>query len=291
MKHSQRSSVVLALGAFVLWGLFPVYWKQLTHVNPIEVLSHRVIWSVPFILIVLFALSRLTHLFEALKKPNIFWPLLATSLLISLNWGIYIWAVAQDKVVEASMGYFLSPIMSVVIGVLMFKERLNSLQWLAVCIAAGGVIYLFIAKNLLPWVALSLGISFALYGGLRKKSGVDSVVGLLMETILILPVALAWLWLTSYQQGIAFDFSLTATNLLLIGGGVVTALPLLLFVQGAKNLNLSTVGLWFYLTPTIQFFIGWLLYGEALLQADMVAFCCIWIALAIFAWQGYRQSQ
>ncbi len=291
MKINRLSGVLFALGAFILWGLFPLYWKQLIHVEPLEVLAHRVVWSVPFVGAVVLIGGKFGLLLEAFRNIRGLAILAISSLLISLNWGVYIWAVSVDRVVEASMGYFLTPLLSVVLGLLIFGERLHRIQWAAVSIAATGVLYLFVAKSVPPWVALILGISFASYGAIRKQAVQDSVTGLFVELLAVFPIALLYLIFLGVNDMMGFSGSDFKTDLLLIGAGVVTASPVLLFVAGARQLHLSTVGLLFYLTPTIQFLIGILVYDETLLPADLIAFICIWTALVLFASHGYIQSR
>lgn len=291
MISRTTGGVALALGAYVIWGLFPLYWKQLLHVDPLEVLAHRILWSVPFVGLVIVIGRRWNQLFDMLRNPRRLMVLGLTACLISINWGFYIWAMGLNKVLEASMGYFLTPLFNVVIGMLMFRETLHRTQWLAVLIATLGVLYLFINKGVPPWIALALGGSFAAYGALRKRATHDSINGFFMETVLIAPVAILYIiWIATPRAGGFLDASLS-TDLLLVGAGVLTATPLLLFVAGAQRLHYSTVGLLFYLTPTIQFLIGVLVYDEPLARADLVAFVCIWTALALFAGHGYVVSR
>lgn len=279
--------VGLAVLAYVLWGLFPIYWKQLIHVDAVEVLAHRVLWSVPFAGAVVLIQGRLAALRQIFSNRQHLLILSVTSCLISVNWGVYIWAMGQDKVVEASMGYFLSPLMSVAIGLVVFGEKIDRYQKAALLIAACGVAGMFVAKQIVPWVALILGASFAAYGALRKQVTIDSVTGLFIETLLILPVALGWVLYSMSQGTSGFQSVSISTDILLIGGGIVTATPLLLFIAGAKGMRLSSLGLLFYITPTLQFVIGLTLYQEALKRADLVAFVCIWLALATFAWRQW----
>lgn len=291
MMPSTVTGVLLALGGFIIWGLFPLYWKLLVHVNAFEVLSHRVLWSVPFIGIVIFISQRGTELFTTLRQPKRLGVLTLSAMLISLNWGVYIWAISVDKVVEASMGYYLTPLLNVVIGVAVFGEHMARIQKIAVAIAIAGVLYLFVTKGVAPWVALILGISFAAYGALRKHAVQDSVTGLFLETLLISPLAIGYVaWLASNHAS-AFLAGPMSTTLLLAGAGVVTATPLMLFVAGAKRLHYATVGLLFYLTPSIQFLIGTFIFHEPLDSSDLVAFGCIWLALVLFASHGTITSR
>ncbi len=283
------SGVLLALAAVTLWGLFPIYWKQLTHVDPLEVLAHRALWSVPFTAALVWLGGNRETLVAILRASRRIGVLALTAGLISINWGVYIWAMGQDKVVEASMGYFLSPLISVALGVMVFGERLGPFRSVAIAVAASGVLYLFAARGAPPWIALVLGLSFACYGALRKRAAPDPISGMLVETALLAPVALAYLALSPEPS--AFLAGSVTTDLLLAGAGAVTALPLMLFVAAAGRLHYATVGLLFYLTPTIQFVIGIWYYREPLTAADLVAFGAIWTALAIFAITGVVEAR
>lgn len=286
MNRQALVGVAGALGAFSIWGLFPVYWQLLGHVEPFTILSHRVLWSAPFVGLVILVGRRWHALVAAVRDPRGLAVLVATAVLISINWGVYIWAVSAGKVVEASMGYFLTPLCNVLLGFVMFRERLALIQWMAVGIAVAGVLYLFVARDVAPWVALTLAISFAGYGALRKQAVSDSITGLFLETLLVAPAAWIYLGLLSAPGGGFGDFSI-GTDLLLVGAGVITATPLLLFVAAAKRLHYATVGLLFYLTPTMQFVLGVTLFGESLQRAELVGFACVWTALALFAAHGY----
>ncbi len=290
MNRGVLVGVVAALGAFSIWGLFPVYWHLLGHVEPFTVLSHRVLWSAPFVGLVILVGRRWHALVAAVREPRHLVVLVATAVLISVNWGVYIWAVSVGKVVEASMGYFLTPLFNVLLGFAMFRERLAPIQWLAVGIAGAGVLYLFVARDVAPWVALTLAVSFAGYGALRKQAVSDSITGLFLETLLVAPAAWIYLGILSTPGGGFGDFS-PATDLLLVGAGVITATPLLLFVAAAKRLHYATVGLLFYLTPSMQFVLGVTVFGETLERVEIVAFACVWTALVLFAAHGYIVSR
>lgn len=284
---NRLTGVLLALGGFVLWGLSPIYWKQLPHLHPLEVLSHRVIWSAPFLILVMAVAGSLPRLVHALREYRKLPILVLSAAMVSINWGVYIWAVSANKVVEASMGYFLTPLLNVLIGLLVFRERLRRMQWLAVSIAALGVLWLFQVRGVPPWVALTLGISFAVYGALRKSAAQDTLAGLFVETLIVAPFALVLLGaLAARGQPGFLDFG-APTLLLALGAGLMTATPLILFVAGARRLHYSTVGVVFYVTPTLQFLIGAFVYDEPLPAAELAGFACIWLALAIFALHGY----
>ncbi|MEA3290827.1 MAG: EamA family transporter RarD [Pseudomonadota bacterium] len=273
---------LLALGAYVGWGLFPLYWKQLAHVAPEEVLVHRLLWSLPFVAIVILLSRNWPLVVNVLRKKRQVGFLTLSAILISINWGVYIWAVANNQVVGASMGYFLTPLLHVLLGLLVFDERLNRGQWLAVALAFAGVTWQIVRLGELPWVGLTVGFSFALYGMLRKKVAADSATGLFIETLLLFPFGLGLVFWWHRQGTGSFLHIDTSTDLLLILGGAVTAIPLLLFAAGARRLPLATMGLLFYLTPTMQFLIGVLVYDEPLERARLYGFALIWAGLLVY---------
>jgi len=273
------------LTSYIGWGLFPIYWSLLGHVPPLEILLHRMLWAVP-VLILLVALStrRKTQLIAAFHS----WPemrlLTASSVVICINWGIYIWAVSNQRVIEASMGYFLTPFLNIIVGLLIFKEKLDPLKVAAIVCAAAGVFYYILKAGIFPWVGLSLGFSFAAYGLFRKKMETNAVPGLLIETLILLPFTTALiLWL--HRKGIAMflNDSLT-TDLWLIAAGPITVIPLALFTMGARMLPMTSVGILFYVTPTLQFLCGILVFEEAFNQDKLIGFAAIWIGLLFFTY-------
>jgi len=273
----------IILAAYVGWGLLPLYWAQLSHVPPLEVLLHRMFWAVPF-LILLVALSarRRAQVAAAFRS----WPeiklLSVSSLFICANWGIFIWAVANQRVVEASMGYFLTPFLNVLTGLLVFKERLNPVKMVAVGFAAAGVLYYILMVGIFPWVGLSLGISFAGYGLLRKQMETNAVPGLLIETLILLPFTFGLiLWLHYTGRALFLNINLS-TDLWLIMAGPVTVIPLALFTAGARLLPMVSIGLLFYITPTLMFLCGILILGETINPDKLIGFTGIWIGLVLF---------
>ena len=288
MTRPQIAHISIALTGIVLWGLFPIFWKQLIHVNPLEVLAHRVIWAVPFLAALLIFSVSYKQLLNASKPWQKVIPLLGSAIMITCNWGLYIWAMGENKVVEASMGYFLAPLINVCFGVLFFKENLHKTQWIAIFLAALAVIGLFIARDVAPWLALYLAVSFAAYSAIRKMADQDAMVGLFIETLIILPFALAFVIYKIHEGSSAEYFTDQNTTLLLGTAGIVTVLPLWLWVSGCRKIKLSTAGLLFYLTPTIQFLIGIFIYKEPMPIIDLIAFIIIWIALSIYALHSYR---
>lgn len=267
-----------------MWGLFPIYWKWLDHVSPLEVLSHRNIWCAFFLLIVVLLSGERRRIVLTVlgDRREILMHLLAACLIAS-NWLLYIWAVVNDHIVDASLGYFLSPLVSVALGYLVFSERLDFRQWCAIALAVIGVLVMVVASGNVPWVGLSLGTSFGLYGMIRKKASTGPINGLSIETLLLVPATLlVFLWIA--QSGsLYYRNPLGGSELLLMLGGLVTAIPLILYAQGARAMPLSLSGLLVYLTPTIQFLIGWLYYREPIGTASWVGFGCIWAALLVYS--------
>ncbi len=271
-----------AFAAYISWGLFPIYWKLLEGVSSIEVLAHRIIWSVPFIM-VLFVLSLQTrNIWSAWSIRRQPWKLLPSALVITINWGVYIWAVNHEKVIEASMGYFLTPVFNVLFGYLFFRESINLKFKLSVLLAFAGVICQFIALGYLPWVSLILGVSFALYGAIRKSMAIDAMAGLYVETVLMLPVALIVSIVLMHAGEAGFLTTGLSTDILLVVGGVVTAIPLLMYVKATRVLPMSTMGIMFFITPSMQLMIGLFLYHEVLERMQWLGFILIWCGLILF---------
>ena len=282
MKQSLLAGLGFALAAYVVWGGFPLYWKMLASVDPTEVLAHRVLWTLPFATVMVHIGGQWRAVRTALTTPRQLALLTLTACLIALNWGVFIWAVSNSRVVEASLGYYLTPLVTVLLGVLAFGERPRLLQWIAIALAAIGVLVLLLGEGVVPWVSLTLAFSFGLYGALRKYATADSAGGLFIETAVLAPVALAWVaWLAASGSG-AFLAGRLSIDLLLIGAGAMTAVPLLCYVAGARRLPLATLGILFYLNPTLQFLLGTLLYGEPLSQMQIYAFIFIWTGIAVY---------
>ena len=278
-----KIGVISAVTAQILWGLFPVYWKWLSHVTPLEVLSHRNFWCAVFLFVVVvvsaerrgITVSVLTNRSEILRH-------LFSAGLIAANWLVYIWAVVNNHVVDASLGYFLSPLVSVALGYFVFAEKLDKRQWCAIVLAIIGVVIMVVARGEMPWIGLSLATTFGLYGMVRKKAPTGPINGLFIETLLLVPASLIALWWIDRTHGLYFSNIAGGTEFLLMLGGLITAVPLILYAQGARALPLSLSGLLVYLTPSIQFLIGWLYYRESIPVATWVGFFCIWIALFVY---------
>jgi len=272
------------LAGYIGWGLFPLYWQLLAHVPSLEVTLHRIVWSIPVLaLMVHISLRRKTEFYSTLHSRQQLKLLLVTALLITINWGVYVWAVAQARVLEASMGYFLTPLINIAAGVFIFHEKLSRLKWLAILFAATGVAYYVVSLGSLPWVALTVGISFSAYGILRKKIRTGPIVGLYTETLMIAPFALAILLYLHQQQSATFFAPGSLTDLWLALGGLVTVVPLALFTTGARSLPMTSVGILFFITPSMQFLMGTLVLGEPLNFNKLIAFSIIWSGLILYS--------
>ena len=301
MRLDPRGTIAACM-AFVLWGVFPVYWKLLGHMNPLDLIAHRTVWSLVVLLPLVWWLTLNRRSQGAplssgsaslVGSGGIRWGrTLAVhslaSLLLATNWLIYIWATINERIIEAALGYFLNPLANVLLGALLLGERLSRRQTIAILLAALGVAVQVVAVGYLPWVALVLALTFACYGLLGKKSPLGSVRGLTIETSIAFPLALGWLWWQSGWNWFGEMDRLSTTLVLALG--VITAIPLILFGIGARRLPLSTLGLLQFIAPTLQFLCGWWIYGEPLGVARTASFVIIWTALAIFIWHSRPSS-
>lgn len=289
-RSSSRDGVVSALIAYLLWGVFPVYFKLVQTVPPTEVLTHRIIWAVPFGALILYVRKQWPEVRQAFSSPStVFWLALA-ALFISANWLIYIWAVQQAEVLQASLGYYINPLMYVLVGVVFLKERLRRPQVVSIALAAIGVSYLTVKGGQFPLVAVSLALLFTLYGVIRKQVAIGAMPGLFIETLLLFPFALAWLaWLMLSQQA-EFAAGSVSMSLLLLLAGPLTVVPLLMFAIAARRLTLTVIGFMQFIAPTLQFIVG-IFYGEVLTTAHLVCFGCIWAAVAIFSIDAFYQQK
>lgn len=272
-----------AIGAFCLWGILPIYWKALDRVPSIEILAHRIFWSLVFILLLLSIQKRWKEAKSVILIYRNVWVFLVTSSLLAANWLIYIWAVNTDQIVETSLGYFINPLVNVCLGMVFLRERLHRWQQLSVVLALTGVLLLTLRYGRVPWIALTLGFTFGIYGFLRKTAQAESMVGLLCETGILTPIALLYLLMVGVQGTGAFGPETPQTDLLLAGAGVVTAVPLLLFAHGARRIQYSTVGFLQYIAPTSQLLVGVLLYKEPFTQTHGISFGLVWAGIVIYA--------
>jgi len=287
-----RTGMLAALGAFMLWGFLPIYFHLIgPAVSVWEMLIHRVIWAA--LLLTLFTLSRGRgdRVRAVFRNRRQLLALSGSAILIACNWGVFIWAVTSNHVLESSLGYYINPLLNVLLGFLFLGERLRPLQSLAVAIAATGVLVMVIAFGKVPWISLILASCFAGYGLIRKQTDVDSATGLLIETLLLSPFALIWLvWMLSHGNA-AFLHSNLRTDLLLVGAGAVTVVPLVFFAAGARRLRLGTLGLFQYITPTAHFITGVFLFGEIFTRADAITFSCIWVGLFLYTADNWRHQR
>jgi chloramphenicol-sensitive protein RarD len=287
----MNRGVLSAAGAYTLWGLLPVYWKAIAGVPAFEVLCHRVIWSCVFLVLLQSAKHQWTWLRRAVKNPRTLLTSLGTACLLAVNWFVYIWAVSAGHVVDASLGYFVNPLISVVLGVIFLGERLRPWQWTAIALAAGGVTFLTVGYGTFPWIALTLAGTFGLYGLLRKTASLSSLEGLSAEVAFLFLPALTSLLYVELSRGASFGHTGAGVTALLTLTGVITAIPLLLFAYAARQVRLSTVGLLQYIAPTLQFLLGVIAYGEGFTAMRLVGFGIIWMALLIYSVEGMFQSR
>lgn len=285
----SRAGLILGLTAYLCWGVMPLYFKAIDHVGAPEILAHRILWSVLFLAGLASLWKRWSAIRTAFASPRVLMLLVATAALIAVNWLVYIYAVVSGHVLEASLGYYLNPLINVLLGVVLLKERLSRPQVAAIGLAGIGVAILAAGAGSGLWISLTLALSFASYGYLRKVAPVEAVEGLMVETVVLAPLALGWVvWLGLTGSG-GFGTVDLATDLLLAAGGVITAVPLLLFTAAAKRLPYSTLGFLQYVAPSLQFLCAVLLFGEPLTWAHLLCFGAIWTALVIFSVEGWRQ--
>lgn len=289
----QLHGLLAALGAFCLWGVIPLYFKLLGEIPPLEVIAHRIVWSLILVVGIVLATKRIPHVLSIFGNRKAVLLFCATTILIAINWVTFVWAVTNDRVLETSLGYYINPLVNVLLGFVFLGERLNKMQSIAVGLATLAVIVLTVNTGGLPWVSLVLAFSFGSYGLLRKMAQVESVVGLTVETSLLFPVSLGYILYLYFTNDISGatspgQFYDSKILLLLMGTGVVTAIPLILFAMGAQRLKLGTVGLLQYVAPTIQVFLAIYIFKEPFSESQLVAFGFIWVGLAIYSWDGFR---
>lgn len=287
----MNKGMLYAIAAYSMWGLFPLYWKTLQHVPALEILSHRMTWSLGFVLLLLVVRRRWAWLKTAVRTPRTLLLFFASATLLSVNWFVYIWGVNAGFIVETSLGYFINPLVSVLMGVLFLGEQLRRWQWLAIGLAAAGVIYLTIQYGALPWISLTLAGSFALYGLIRKTAPLGSLEGLTLETALMFLPALGYLIYLEAAGTAAFGHVDGLTTLLLGFAGVATAVPLLFFAAGARLIKLATIGILQYIAPTLQFLIGVFIYHEPFTVDRLIGFSFIWLALIIYSGENILFSR
>lgn len=280
---SYKSGILLVVSAYFFWGLLPIYWKSIQSVPSLEILGHRVVWSAVFLITVQVIRNRWDWIRTELKDSKTRLTFIGTSCLIGFNWFLYVWAVNSGFIVETSLGYFINPLVSVFLGVLILREHLRALQWLAITIAAVGVLYMTFVYGAFPWIALALGFSFGIYGLLRKIGSLGALDGLTFETGALFSPALLYLILLESKGLGSFAHISLRTTLLLSLSGVATAFPLLLFATSLRRIPLSTVGILQYILPTMLFVLGVFIYKETFSVTRLIGFIIIWIALILFS--------
>jgi len=292
-QQSQASGYLYTFQAFLTWGLLPIYWKWLSHIPALEILAHRIFWSLIFVMLFLVWKKnlKLTPIFRNKKSLT---TLIITGFLVGSNWGIYIYAVNANHIVEASLGYYITPLLNVALGILFLKERLNRIQLIALLLAATAVIYLTVDYGRFPWISIYLAVSFGVYGLLKKMSGVEAMPALAIETLALTPFAFGYIiWKMIDGSGHLFMESRTV-DFLLIMAGVATTMPLYWFGLGAKRISLTSVGFMQYIGPTIMLFLGIFIYQEEFPIEKQIAFFFIWLALALYSYsvfRGYRKQK
>jgi chloramphenicol-sensitive protein RarD len=287
-SSSLRRGIWQGLAAYTIWGTFPIYWKLFHGIPALEVLAHRVTWSFVAVTAMLVAAGRFRLLVAAARSPRQASIYGLAAVLIGVNWFLYVWGVNAGFVVETSLGYFITPLINVLLGVLVFRERLSAPQWAAVAVAAAGVLYLTVMYGTVPWLALGLAVTFGSYGLTKKKATLGAFDGLALETAVLVGPAVAYLAFLAVAGRSSFARVGAVTDVLLIGGGLITIAPLLLFASAVRAVPLSIVGLLQYISPTIQLVIGVLLFREPFTRVQVTGFACVWAALALFAFDSLR---
>ena len=281
-SNTSKNGALFAIAAYGFWGLIPIYFKSVDAASAAEILVQRVIWTVVLLGLALLALRKFSEFIAVLKDWALLKKLVVSSLLVSANWLIFIWAVNNDRVLETSLGYYINPLVSVFLAMLVLKEKLNRLQWIAISIAGLGVLNQLISYGQPPWIAISLALSFGGYGLVRKQISVNPFVGLMVETVILLPFALGYFFWLQSTSGSAFFTIGGSFALLLMLSGFITAFPLVMFAAAANRLSLTSLGIFQYLAPSVSFLLAVWLYGEAFGATEIITFALIWTALLVF---------
>jgi len=287
----MNKGIWYGIGAYVTWGLFPIYWKWLHNVPALQLIGHRILWSFLLLFIVILVSRQWSVFRAAALKPHVLRIYFVAAALIGINWLVYVWAVNAGFIVQVSLGYYINPLLNVLVGVLFLRERLRPLQWIPLGLAAAGVLYLTWAFGSLPWISLTLAFSFCIYGLVKKTAPLGSLYGLTLETgLLFLPALLYLLCADAIGQG-AFLHTGAISDVLMMGAGLMTTIPLLMFASAARRIPLSLVGILQYIAPTLQFLLGVLVYGEPFTHTQLIGFGIVWVALILFAVEGYLASR
>ena len=288
-KGKTLAGIGFGLAAYGIWGFFPLFFRQLGHVSPVDLLSNRALWGCLFVSLILTARRQWSVTLAAARRPGTVFRLTVAALLVGSNWLAFLWAVDTRQVVASSLGYFLTPLANILLGMLVLKERLNAKEWASVALAVAAVGNEFFALGSLPWISLFIGGSFGLYGLVRKQVAVDAISGLWLETLSLLPLILVYtLWQASHGHAVFTGFD-GFTQMLLPVAGLLTALPLMLFAAATQRLNLATVGMLMYINPTLQFLTAVAIFHEPLQPARLVTFALIWAGLLLYSWSGWEK--
>ena len=290
-ENSQLKYLVYTFTAFIMWGLFPIYFKWVDQVDAYEIMAHRVLWSLVFMLIFMIAFRKRILLGKIFTTPALFWPLVASSLLIAVNWGLYVWAVVTEQVLATSLGYFINPLVSVILGVIFLSETLNRRQMVAVMLVVIAIANMVWTVGELPWISLTLAISFGLYGLIRKQVDIDSFNGLLFEVLFIFPVAIIYLVYLGMNGELSFTTMGMSMDILLLLSGILTIMPLVFFAAGVKGINLSTVGFIQYIAPSLSFMLAVFVFNEPFSVEKLISFVLIWTALALISFDAWRRHR
>jgi len=287
----HRRGLLLAGSAYLIWGLVPIYFKAVTSVSADEILAHRIVWSIPIALLLIWVLRQPWQIGNIVRQPKLLGTLVLSSLLVSTNWFIYTWAIVNDRVLETSLGYFINPLLTIALGVVVLKEHLSTLKWAALLLALVGVGWQVLVIGGVPWVSLSLATTFALYGLMRKQTPVSPLNGLMVETLLLAPIALAYLyWLTAGNANHFGELGWRTDGLLMLAG-VVTSVPLALFAAGARRLTLTTMGFLQYIAPSCTFLLAIFVYQEPFSLTRLASFACIWAGLVLLSIESLRDRK
>jgi chloramphenicol-sensitive protein RarD len=278
----MNKGIWYAIGAYASWGLFPLYWKLLHHVPALQLIGHRIVWSFLALIVFILLIRQWTSFRSTVFVWSVFRVYCFAGVLIGINWLTYVWAVNAGHIVETSLGYFINPLLSVSMGVVFLHEHLRPRQWISIGLAAAGVLFLAIIHNSIPWIALTLAFSFAFYGFVKKMAPLGSLYGLTLETGILLIPALFYLFISDINGTGAFLHTGITTDFLLAGAGIVTTIPLLMFSSAARRIPLSLIGILQYISPTLQFLIGVLIYKESFSHIQFVGYALVWFALILF---------
>lgn len=291
--NQQPQGFYLAVCCYSMWGLFPLYWAPLNHaaIPAQQILAQRIVWSALFSIILLLIFTRSRPVIQALTQPKIIAIFFISACLIGINWFVYLWALMNHHILDASLGYLINPLFNILLGTVFFRESSTRIQKIAIALAAIGILWLAIPLGHTPWVALLLSLSFGGYGLMRKIAPIDALSGLVLETLFLLPIAAGYLWWCATQQQLVFTQLTLLQTLILIGSGVATTVPLLMFAGAAKRISLSLLGILQYISPSLHILLGLFLFHEQLSQQEWIAYTWVWLGVILFLYDAYKSVQ